>query len=55
MAKRKGIRSIVTLKEKPLSREWFSNSTNNNSSTILNTDYFHISIEDKGAPSLGES
>jgi hypothetical protein len=48
---KKGIRSIVTLKEKPLSREWFSNSNNNSSTTIANADYFHLSLDDKAAPS----
>jgi atypical dual specificity phosphatase len=44
--KEKGIRSIVTIKEKPLSSDWFSND--------IKIDYFHLSIEDKGAPSLEE-
>ena len=45
-----GIRSIVTIKEKPLPSEWFK------SSGIAGgkIDYFHLSIEDYGAPSLKE-
>jgi atypical dual specificity phosphatase len=54
LVKQKGIRSIVTLKDKPLSREWFSNSANKSSSTIANADYFHLSLDDKSAPSLEE-
>jgi atypical dual specificity phosphatase len=60
LAKQQGIRSIVTIKEKPLPSEWFSttgrsssssSSTNNNNPKI---DYFHISVEDYGAPSVEE-
>jgi atypical dual specificity phosphatase len=45
-----GIRSIVTIKEKPLPSEWFK-SSNSDGKKI---DYFHLSIEDYGAPSLEE-
>jgi atypical dual specificity phosphatase len=45
-----GIRSIVTIKEKPLPSEWFK-SSNGDGKKI---DYFHLSIEDYGAPSLEE-
>jgi atypical dual specificity phosphatase len=44
--KEKGIRSIVTIKEKPLSSDWFRND--------IKIDYFHISTEDYGAPSVEE-
>ena len=45
-----GIRTIVTIKEKPLSSEWFKN----NGITGGKIDYFHLSIEDYRAPSLEE-
>jgi len=50
-----GIRTIVTIKEKPLSQEWLSynNGTNTHGSSTK-TDYLHISIHDYGAPSLEE-
>jgi atypical dual specificity phosphatase len=50
-----GIRTIVTIKEKPLSQEWLSdnNGTNTHSSSTK-IDYLHISIQDYGAPSLEE-
>ncbi len=40
-----GIKSIVTIKEKPLPSKWFESGK---------IDYFHLSIEDYGAPSLEE-
>lgn len=40
-----GIRSIVTIKEKRLPSKWFESGK---------IDYFHLSIEDYGAPSLEE-
>lgn len=40
-----GIRSIVTVKEKRLPSKWFESGK---------VDYFHLSIEDCGAPSLEE-
>ena len=51
LVKQQGIRSIVTIKEKPLPSEWFRSS---NSKGVVKIDYFHISIEDYGAPSLEE-
>ena len=60
LAKQQGIRSIVTIKEKPLPSEWFGSSTGINSNSTNNDDnnpkidYFHISIEDYGAPSVEE-
>lgn len=40
-----GIKSIVTVKEKPLPSKWFES---------VGIEYFHLSIEDFGAPSLEE-
>jgi atypical dual specificity phosphatase len=40
-----GIRSIVTIEERPLPSKWFKSGE---------IDYFHLSIEDYGAPSLKE-
>jgi atypical dual specificity phosphatase len=48
LAKEHGIRSIITIKEKPLSSEWFKSSGIGEGKI----DYFHLSIEDYGAPSL---
>ena len=50
-----GIRTIVTIKEKPLSQEWLSdnNGTNTHGSSTK-IDYLHISVHDYGAPSLEE-
>jgi atypical dual specificity phosphatase len=50
LAKEHGIRSIITIKEKPLSSEWFKISGIGE----RKIDYFHLSIEDYGAPSLQE-
>jgi protein-tyrosine phosphatase len=50
LAKEHGIRSIVTIKEKPLPSEWFENSGVGEGKI----DYFHLSIEDYGVPSLEE-
>ena len=50
-----GIRTIVTIKEKPLSQEWLSDNNGtktHGSSTKI--DYLHISVHDYGAPSLEE-
>jgi atypical dual specificity phosphatase len=44
------IRSIVTIKEKPLPSEWLKSSGIGEGKI----DYFHSSIEDYGAPSLEE-
>ncbi len=44
---KQGIRSIVTIKEKPLPAEWFINDNSE-------IDNFHLSIQDYGAPSLDE-
>jgi hypothetical protein len=38
-----GIKSIITIKEKPLPSKWFESGK---------IDYFHLSVEDYGAPSL---
>src|SRR5919202_5491050 len=43
-------RTIITIKEKPLSSEWFKSSGIGEGMI----DYFHLSIEDYGAPSLEE-
>jgi len=50
-----GIRTIVTIKEKPLSQEWLSynNGTNTHGSSTK-IDYLHMSVHDYGAPSLEE-
>ena len=50
LAKEHGIRSMVTIKEKPLPSEWFKSSGIGEGKI----DYFHLSIEDYGAPSLEE-
>jgi atypical dual specificity phosphatase len=52
LAKQHGIRSIVTIKENPLPSEWFKN--NSSTGGLEKIDYFHLSIEDYGAPSLQE-
>jgi atypical dual specificity phosphatase len=50
-----GIRTIVTIKEKPLSREWLNqNNETNTGDSGTNIDYMHISVQDYGAPSLEE-
>jgi atypical dual specificity phosphatase len=50
-----GIRTIVTIKEKPLSQEWLNyNNGTNTSADNTKIDYLHISIHDYGAPSLEE-
>jgi atypical dual specificity phosphatase len=61
LVEKQGIRSIVTIKEKPLQQQWFSNKKDDNnnsanSSHSVNTkiDYLHISTQDYGAPSLEE-
>jgi len=40
---RHGIKTIVTIREVPLPSKWFSNKA---------IDYFHLKVEDYGAPSL---
>lgn len=58
LVNRQGIRSIVTIKQKPLPSEWFrsGNSSGHTSNNNIDTkiDYFHISVNDFGAPSLRE-
>ena len=55
LAKEHDIRTIVTIKEKPLPSEWFESGTITTSgSGIQKIDYFHLSLEDFGAPSLEE-
>lgn len=50
-----GIRTIVTIKEKPLSQEWLSyNNGANTGDSDTKIDYLHISVQDYGAPSLKE-
>ena len=50
-----GIRTIVTIKEKPLSQEWLNyNNGTNTGADDTKIDYLHISIQDYGAPSLEE-
>jgi atypical dual specificity phosphatase len=51
LIKQQGIRSILTIKEKPLPSEWFSSRNNNG---VVKIDYFHISIKDHGSPSIEE-
>jgi atypical dual specificity phosphatase len=41
-----GIKTIVTIREVPLPRQWFSDGNH--------VDYFHLRVEDYGAPSLEE-
>jgi atypical dual specificity phosphatase len=41
-----GIKTIVTIREVPLPRQWFSDDNS--------VDYFHLRVEDYGAPSLEE-
>jgi atypical dual specificity phosphatase len=41
-----GIKTIVTIREVPLPRQWFSDGNS--------VDYFHLRVEDYGAPSLEE-
>jgi hypothetical protein len=50
LAKEHGIRSITTIKEKPLLSNWFEGSDIGGGKI----DYFHLSIEYYGAPSLQE-
>jgi|tagenome__1003787_1003787.scaffolds.fasta_scaffold20768617_2 atypical dual specificity phosphatase len=50
-----GIRTIVTIKEKPLSQEWLNyNNGANTDDSDTKIDYLHISVQDYGAPSLKE-
>jgi atypical dual specificity phosphatase len=53
LLEQQGIRSIVTIKDKPLPSEWFNG---NNSSSIgdRKIDYFHLSVKDYDAPSSME-
>lgn len=41
---RHGVKTIVTIREVPLPSEWLTNKA---------MDYFHLEVEDYGAPSLG--
>ena len=43
-----GIKTIVTVREVPLPSKWFSNGNGDD------VDYFHLRVEDYGAPSLEE-
>jgi atypical dual specificity phosphatase len=43
-----GIKAIVTVREVPLPSKWFSNGNGDD------VDYFHLRVEDYGAPSLEE-
>jgi atypical dual specificity phosphatase len=58
LVEEQGIKSVVTIKEKPLPSEWIrsgGNSGNNHDDNIgTKIDYFHMSIDDYGAPSLRE-
>jgi atypical dual specificity phosphatase len=53
LVKQQGIRSVVTIKEKPLPSEWFDSTSSKsvNHETDKKIDYFHLSIEDYGIPS----
>ena len=53
LAREHHIRSIVTIKEKPLPSEWFKSNSSSTGDGIQ-IDYFHLSIEDYGAPSIEE-
>jgi atypical dual specificity phosphatase len=54
LAKEHHIKSIVTINEKPLPPGWFKNDSSSTRAGIEKIDYFHLSIEDYGAPSLEE-
>jgi atypical dual specificity phosphatase len=58
LVKQQGIRSIVTIKEKPLPSEWSrsgnSSGHTNNNNIDTKIDYFNMSIDDYGALSLRE-
>ncbi|HET7283045.1 MAG TPA: dual specificity protein phosphatase 23 [Nitrososphaeraceae archaeon] len=43
-----GVKAIVTVREVPLPSKWFSNGNGDD------IDYFHLRVEDYGAPSLEE-
>jgi atypical dual specificity phosphatase len=43
-----GVKAIVTVREVPLPSKWFSNGNGDD------VDYFHLRVEDYGAPSLEE-
>jgi atypical dual specificity phosphatase len=43
-----GVKAIVTVREVPLPSKWFSNGNGDDA------DYFHLRVEDYGAPSLEE-
>ncbi|MGA7044273.1 MAG: dual specificity protein phosphatase 23 [Nitrososphaeraceae archaeon] len=43
-----GVKAIVTVREVPLPSKWFSNGNSDD------VDYFHLRVEDYGAPSLEE-
>ena len=47
---KQGIRTIVTIKEKPLSEEWLcsSSGTNTDGGSNRKIDYLHISVNDYG-------
>lgn len=57
LVERQGIRSIVTIKEKPLPSEWIrsgNNGNNRDDNIDMRIDYLHMSTDDYGAPSLRE-
>ena len=43
-----GVKAIVTVREVPLPSKWFSNGNSDD------VDYFHLHVEDYGAPSIEE-
>jgi atypical dual specificity phosphatase len=44
-----GVKAIVTVREVPLPSKWFSNGNSDD-----DVDYFHLRVEDYGAPSIEE-
>jgi atypical dual specificity phosphatase len=54
LAREHRIRSIVTIKEKPLPSEWFKSNSSSSTGDRRQIDYLHLSIEDYGVPSLEE-
>jgi atypical dual specificity phosphatase len=48
-----GIKTVVTIKEKPLSQKWLShNNGTNTGGSGMKIDYLHIKVQDYSAPSL---
>jgi atypical dual specificity phosphatase len=47
-----GIKTIITVRERPLPAHWFTNDINNDNNNLTNLEYLHLKVEDYGAPSL---